>query len=450
MIDKIAREVYDGEGNAQDKLLRIYGKELNYNNAKKYLAGIKLHLNTIKRLGNNQQEFSQREVSKQEISFNSDKSQTIKQDIYLSPDEAADPVKIMQKMGFDPLLWEVVTCKVISGTWDVTLKDKNFEGVKHTNRKYSITLTVKPLGGSLTFPQVLQAFEELNPAKIIDYEYEPVNGSKRLMLELPIMDFHLGKLAWSGETGDDDYDLKIAEALWRKTIDDLLDKACGFSKIDKILFPVGQDFFHFDTPSVTTTSGTQLDSDTRWQKMFRKGVELLVWAVEQCRRIAPVEVLWIPGNHDQMLSYAATVGLAQRYTNSETVKVDLLATPRKYRLYGKNLIGFTHGEKEGRRIDGLMQIEAPVLWGASYWREMHMGHLHAEFTTSKNGIVFRRISAVTAPDSWHVENGFLGSTRQAQAFLWDKELGLQAILNSNVESTQDVPVSAKIPALSEV
>ena len=51
----------------------------------------------------------------------------------------------------------------------------------------------------------------------------------------------------------------------------------------------------------------------------------------------------------------------------------------------------------------------------------------------KNGIVFRRISAITAPDAWHVENGFIGSVRQAQAFMWDKGIGdLQAILNSNV------------------
>ena len=79
-----------------------------------------------------------------------------------------------------------------------------------------------------------------------------------------------------------------------------------------------------------------------------------------------------------------------------------------------------------------MQVEAPELWGKSIFREYHMGHLHTELTKTNNGIDFRRISAITATDSWHVENGFIGSVRQAQAFIWDKELGLQAILNSNV------------------
>lgn len=425
-IAALTREIFEGTGNAQQKLLRLYGKDLNYNNAKKYLAGIKLHLATMQNADSNDKEFSQHEVS-----YNADKSQTVKQDIYLSPDEAASPVLIMQKCGFDPLLWEVITCKVISGSWDVTLKNGEGEGILHTNRKYSVTLTVKPLGSKLSMPQVLEAFKGLSPVKIAQYKH----GGGSYMLELPLMDFHLGKLAWGDETGQADYDLKIAETLWKDTINDILSKTSAFGTPEYVLFPVGQDFFHFDTPSVTTTAGTQLDSDSRWQKMFRKGVELLVWAIEQCHALAPVKVMWIPGNHDQMLSYAATIGLAQRYANTETVEVDLSPTPRKYHLYGLNLIGFAHGVEEGKRIEGLMQIEAPEMWGHSVWREYHLGHFHTENSITKNGIVFRRISAITAPDAWHSEKGFLGSVRQAQAFVWDKEKGLQMILNSNVVAT---------------
>ena len=437
----LEKEIYDGEGNAKEKLLRLYGKDISYKSAAAYLAGIKLHLETIKRLEKNLETFDE---ESQEISFNPDKTQTIKQEVYLTQEEAASPSKIMQKMGFDPMLWEVVSCKIINGSWDVAMKMVNTEvnGKKvlrkskpliNKNKKYSITLTVRPLGGNITFPQILSAFRELEPVDIAEYEYsKDTNQNGSYLFELPIMDFHLGKLSWSGETSQADYDLKIAEKLWRKTVDDLIAKALAFGNVEKIIFPVGQDFFHFDTPRTTTTAGTQMDSDTRWEKMFVKGIELLVWAVERLRKISPVEILWIPGNHDQMLSYAATVGLSQRYSNTESVTVDLSATPRKYRLFGVNLIGYSHGEKEGKRLEGLMQVEAPELWGKSIFREFHMGHLHTELTKTNNGIIFRRISAITATDSWHVENGFIGSVRQAQAFIWDKELGLQAILNSNV------------------
>lgn len=437
----LKKELYDGKGNAKDKLLKLYGKDLSYKRAASYIAGIKLHLETEEKLRKNEEKFGDEEEAK-EISFNTDKSQTIKQDIYLTPDEAASPSKIMQKMGFDPILWEVLSCKIVSGSWDVAMKlvDAESDGKKviktskplvNTNRKYSVTLTVKPLGGNISFPQILSAFKELEPSEFVEYRYD-ANQNGGYLFELPIMDFHFGKLSWSGETGKEDYDLKIAEKLWRETVDDLIAKTLAFGNIELIIFPIGQDFFHFDTPRTTTTAGTQMDSDTRWEKMFVKGIGLLVWAIERLRKIAPVEILWIPGNHDQMLSYAATVGLSQRYSGTDSVSVDLSATPRKYRLFGKNLIGYSHGEKEGKRLEGLMQVEAPELWGKSIFREFHMGHLHTELTKTNNGIIFRRISAITATDSWHIENGFVGSVRQAQAFIWDKELGLQAILNSNV------------------
>lgn len=107
---------------------------------------------------------------------------------------------------------------------------------------------------------------------------------------------------------------------------------------------------------------------------------------------------------------------------------------RKYIDYGYNLIGFSHGVEEGKRIDGLMQVEAPAQWGGSIWREMHLGHYHSESTLDKNGIIFRRISSITAADAWHSEKGFIRATRRAQAFVWDKEKGLQAIINSNVRA----------------
>lgn len=437
MANKLEIDMLEGPGSSQEKLYRISGKKLAPNTAKLYLSGIRMYINALRKMENRDYIPPEKPT---EISFNQDSSKTIKTEVHLTEDEAASPTKIMQKMGFDPFLWEVVSCKISDGGWDVTLKLENSEMVEDKliktstpqtirNRKYSVTLTVKPLGSDLTFPQILSAFQDLKPIKAKKYPNATINDG--LLFELPMMDFHLGKLSWLEETGTD-YDLKIAERLWRKVISDLIVKATRFGSIENIVFPVGQDFFHFDTPRATTTAGTQLDTDTRWQKMFRKGVELLVWAIEELAQVATVNVMWVPGNHDQMLSYAAVIGLYQRYSDSDRVTVDTTATSRKYILFGKNLIGYSHGDKEGKRLQGLMQIEAPDLWGKSIFREFHIGHLHTEMTTTNNGIIFRQISAITASDAWHGENGFLGSTRQAQAFIWDKNLGLQAILNSNV------------------
>lgn len=444
MKPDIIYEIFEGEGNAQEKLYRLYGKKIGYSTAAAYMAGIKLHINTMKLSESNGDQTEPNQGSSQEeVSFNKDSTKTIKTEVYLTSEEAASPTLIMQKMGLDPILWEVVSCKVTSGIWDVTLKLENTniidgEAIKqstpHTvrNKKYSIILTVRPLSSKLGMPQILEAFNELKPIMVPEIVYKEIPDGDELLFELPMMDFHIGKLAWAEETGSA-YDLKIAEKLWIKSVIDLINKAVKFGQIKGILFPIGQDFFHFDTPRVTTTNGTQLNTDTRWQKMFRKGVELLAWSIDKLLQIAPVRVLWVPGNHDQMLSYAAVVGIYQRYLNVKEISVDLSAAPRKYISYGNSLIGYSHGDKEGKRLFGLMQVEAPDQWGKSIFREFHMGHLHTEMATeSNNGIIFRRISTLTASDAWHGENGFLGSTRQAQAFMWDKKYGLQGILNSNV------------------
>jgi hypothetical protein len=434
-INRIAFDIFEGEGNSQEKLKRIFNKEISYNNSAMYIAGMKLLLDKLKDL---RPEPLESEPDK--MFYHEDDSKTLEVDIYLSPGEKATPATILDKMGLDPLEWHVMSCEVLKGHWDVTMKMENQEIVDDKvvktstpltkrNRKYHVKIRVRPLVSELRFPQVLQAFQELPPANLTEYTYELFTDG--LLYELPIMDFHFGKHAWNEESGDD-YDLKIAEALWRKSFMDLTLKAKRFGDIEKIIFPIGQDFFHFDTPGVTTTAGTQLYSDSRWQKVFRKGVDLLVWSLEELRKIAPVKVFWIPGNHDRMLSYAAVVGVYQRYSETESVDVDLDAAGRKYQLFGRNLIGYTHGEKEGKRLEGLMQLEAAKEWGDSSFREFHMGHLHTEDLKTRNGIIFRRISAITGTDAWHYDNGFIGSTRQAQAFLWHKVNGLQAILNSNV------------------
>ena len=171
--------------------------------------------------------------------------------------------------------------------------------------------------------------------------------------------------------------------------------------------------------------------DGRWEKIFTEGVEFLVWAVAELRRLAPVDIFYIPGNHDKMLSYCAVVTLAHAFSKAEGVTVDLSPTPRTYRGFGKCLVGFSHG-KEGKRIEKLMQVEQPKMWGKSLWREYHLGDKHSEKVWEDGGIIFRRISSITSTDGWHADSGFKGAIRKAQAFEWDKELGLINIQNSVV------------------
>jgi hypothetical protein len=368
-----------------------------------------------------------------ETVIKNDGSRTTRRMMLLSESDANDPIRLMQLNGFDPLKWELVNCKTRRNDWDVTMKLKDDDGVelphRETNHAYRIELTVKPIQTALTTEYIREVFEGLEIPALSQVKYKPGN----LMLELPIMDLHLGKLAWAEETGQD-YDLKIAGELYRETVTDILSKiAYCQMRFDRIIFPVGQDFFHVDNSTSMTTSGTQVDTDTRWQKMYAKGVELLVWTIEQLRQMAPVEVMYVPGNHDKTFSYFAIYTLYAQYQRCKGVTVDLSPAPRKYVRYGVNLIGFSHG-KEGKRIQHLMQQERPEDWGATQFREWHLGDLHHEEAMEIGGVKIRRISSVTALDAWHAEKGYMAQ-RMAQAFVWDKERGRQFVIDSNVSVT---------------
>jgi hypothetical protein len=428
-LDNFDANILQEHGLAQDIIKKVYNRDIAQNSAKKYLAGIRLHLEHKSKMVKEDRPISEME----EVVVKQDGSRTTTRMLLLSEEDQQSPTRIMALMGYDPLQWELISCKSRRNYWDTSmkLKDENkvTSSAKSTNHAFMVTLTVKPIQNKITSEIVRAVFEDLKPAKFTEYEYHPGN----LMLELPIMDLHLGKLAWKDETGED-YDLKIAEKLYRDTVNDILSRVKAYGLvIDKIIFPIGNDFFHVDSTENTTTAGTQLDYDTRWQKMYKKGIELLVWAIDQCREVAPVECMYVPGNHDEMLSFCAVVSVSCYYRECQSVKVNTSASPRKYVHYGVNLIGYAHGKEEGDRISGLMQIEQPEAWGVTEFREWHLGDLHHESSKEANGIIIRRLSTITATDAWHAQKGYKGSIRKASAFVWDKACGKILTIDSIVK-----------------
>ncbi len=105
-------------------------------------------------------------------------------------------------------------------------------------------------------------------------------------------------------------------------------------------------FFNFDDTAGNTTRGTRQDNDSRWQKMYTVGVELLVKAIDILAQIAPVDVFVVPGNHDKQSSYYAMMYLSAYYKEVEAIEIDTSPKTRKYREFGKCLIGFSHMNNE--------------------------------------------------------------------------------------------------------
>lgn len=271
------------------------------------------------------------------------------------------------------------------------------------------------------------------------------NEYEKNLLEISIFDLHIGKLAWGGETFEN-YDVKIARHRFLTSIEKLLRNASGFN-YERILFPVGNDFFNSDTILNTTTKGTPQDEDLRWQKTFDVGTRLLVDAINLLKQSGvPVDVVVIPGNHDFERSYYMGKYLEAWFSQDPAVNINNHASPRKYYRYGNLLLGLTHGSEEKEASLPMLMatdIESKPLWSETKFHEWHLGHIHRKRTVQYDinksrllnedlGVTIRYLSSLTGTEEWHHKKGFVGSTKAADGFVWNYEFGLVAHLNTNL------------------
>jgi hypothetical protein len=266
-----------------------------------------------------------------------------------------------------------------------------------------------------------------------------IKHKEGMLYEIAMPDIHFGRLTWHEESGED-FDIKIADRIVKSVLSNLLQYTKNF-EIDRILLPLGNDLFNVNNKTNTTVRGTLQQEDTRWQKTFRAGRILATEMIDTCTAIAPTDVLFIPGNHDEEKIFY--LGDAECwYHNSKNVRIDNLARSRKYYDYGKVLLGFTHGNAEiMKKLPNIMQFEVPQLWGNSLYREWHTGDKHhkTDFVLEVEeqvGIVIRVLRSLVPADAWTFNHGFVGSQRASEAFLWHPENGLIAQFTSGIKSEE--------------
>lgn len=266
------------------------------------------------------------------------------------------------------------------------------------------------------------------------------NANSSVLAEIDAMDLHIGEYAWARETGSN-YDQKIATDRLFKVIEDLAARIIPF-KPARILLPIGNDLLHIDNLDNTTNHGTGQDVDTRFYMIFEETCKAVVKVIDRLRIIAPVIVLIIPGNHDTQSCFHLGEVLKAWYRGIVDVTVDNEPRLRKYVLWGKVLLGFTHGGKDYPKLDSmplLMATEVPQMWAVTTWREWHLGHWHAKKETKYiagdtwNGVHVRIIPALCGTDAWHYQHGFTGNWRAAEVYIWDSELAYVGHLASLIQ-----------------
>jgi hypothetical protein len=329
----------------------------------------------------------------------------------------------------DMEVWEVE--RHIINSWEVTMGGKKTgTGVPATYTNYQVKAWLRKKNHKS--PEIMME-NLVDRLRTFAPDYTPMQYQEVTdphLLELCLYDHHFGMLAWRHETRQD-YDIKIAERFYLRAVQDLLQKVKDFN-IEEILIPFGQDFFHLNDPTATTPkSKNRLDCDCRFAKVFEAGKMAVIRAIDLCRQVAPVSVLWVPGNHDPESSYYLAQVLDALHMYDPNVSVNCAPNSRKHYKYGRNFIGYTHGDAEAMRdLPRIFMDEYTKDWAEANYREIHVGHIHKKkkmdfiSTESFGSTSIRVIPSLCSTDAWHYQQGYVGKDRAAQSFLWHKTEGL--------------------------
>jgi predicted phosphodiesterase len=328
--------------------------------------------------------------------------------------------------------WEVE--RHIINKWEVAAKTESYDntGRKIQKMNHSPLFQVKAW---------LKKREVKNAEEVVDYfqqalskiipKPKPRSHNGKKMYEISIPDLHLAKMAWAKETGQP-WDIKIAPQCFRDAFYHLVDQV-DLNEIDTLLVPIGNDFFNSEGLSGETTAGTRQDDDSRWQKSYSVGCNLITSIVDDISDRVNVKIVIVQGNHDHERDYYFGEFLKAWYRFNEAVEIDNSPTTRKYVEFGQNLILFTHGNEE-------KQTELPLLMATEHssfskckYRTAHLGHFHQYQVKENKGVTVKILPSLCATDAWHSKKGYTGNRRAAMGFLYDYGHGEIANFYYNLE-----------------
>ncbi len=259
------------------------------------------------------------------------------------------------------------------------------------------------------------------------------------LLEMILFDVHYNKLSYGIETGDE-VNNEIIYDRFIDSIKDGISKAGKFG-FNKILFPIGNDFFNTDFTDGSkqgyTTKGTQQDVDDLWMQSFVTGFNLLVHGIDYMRQYAPVDIVVVPGNHDEKKMFTIAHSLKWFYQNVNSVSIELPYRSRAFRKYGMNLLGFSHQTKISDKDIPIMMAQESGMWDSTIFRELHLAHNHRDTKKnisldSKIGMKIRTFDALSGTDKWTYSTGKIGKIKGGTTMLWNKDNGLFSIFKNNI------------------
>lgn len=349
----------------------------------------------------------------------------------LSPDD------ILTFHHLDPKRWEIVSCT--NNIWHGMTGKQNHNELKQL---YQSKITARPRKIEITLDDIDAYFKSKQYTKptIEPLQYDPSGET----LEICLPDLHVGLLSWAQETGAD-YDIKIAKERFAQCMSDIVTR-CKGRTFKRIYFATLGDLLHVDNDNQTTTKGTFQQTDGRTPKMFDTALDMLVDGIDALLTIAPVEVVYLSGNHDRATGYTLIKALSCAYRKQDGITFDVTPNPQKWRLIGVSIVGWTHGDMSRKNIGNWLQDRARREYGQAQYAEIHAGHLHSEGVSERytgktindtqtygvGGVVVRHLPTISNSSFWEHQQGYSQGNKTMMCFVWHDDRGLRETWYSNL------------------
>jgi hypothetical protein len=236
----------------------------------------------------------------------------------------------------------------------------------------------------------------------------------------PVADHHLGMFSYWRETGEN-YDLKIATQLLLDVAGKLISESRSADV--GVILNLG-DFLHGDSSGNTTTRGTTVDVDTRYAKVLKTGVELLIQIIDLALlKHKRIVVRNLPGNHDTHTALMLSISLDCFYHFHPRVHVETDPSDFFKWRFGDCLIAANHGHRlKPNDMALFMAGRWPVDWGETKYRYFYSGHVHHQTKKEVPGVITESFQSLASRDAWHSSEGYL-SGRSMTAITLHRELG---------------------------
>lgn len=354
---------------------------------------------------------------KTSVTIFSDEAQESSKLLDCLEEDLKNPKFLLEAHGYDTNLFKLVSAQ--SSIWQ---QNSNEKGMREL---YASKIKVAPFRAEEQILTIVQEFlQKVKPLKL----NRPVVTDmyrKELMLEIVFTDLHVGMVSRIAETGKEYSNETLVYNMNNilSEITAVLRNFVASNTIVGITLVFLGDLFHYDTANKTTTKGTIQESSHSFQESYECALKVLnsIFNTIIGESNGAVNVIYIPGNHDEVVGYTLLKTMEALYANvEERIVFNVDQKSRKFVVFHNVLLGYMHGKMDKSRISKWLYSEAKPFISKATTIEIHAGHRHCEDVVEDNGLKIRHLPTVTGATTWEYNQGY-HSKRTMQLFLWNED-----------------------------